>query len=100
MVRNYTFTSELWEYGGQVSWFFITLPPDISAEIKALSMHTTRGFGSIKVSAKVNASTWATSIFPDSKTSCYLLPLKKSIRSENNLESGMFIDVTLSVDHF
>jgi Domain of unknown function (DUF1905) len=36
----------------------------------------------------VGATSWRTSIFPDSKTGAYLLPVKKAVRVAEHLEAG------------
>jgi hypothetical protein len=88
MSLQYTFDGELWLYPGTGAWVFITLPFDFAREIKLISGLPRRGFGSIRVTAQIGASSWNTSIFPDSKSNSYMLPVKKEIREKNNLASG------------
>ena len=45
------------------------------------------GFGSVRVAATVGTTSWRTSIFPDSKTGTYLLPVKKEVRDAEKLET-------------
>lgn len=80
-----TFTGTLWEWTGQGAWCFISLPTDYYADIKTLSQAPKKGFGSIRVEATIGNTTWKTSIFPDSKTKTYLLPVKKAVRSQECL---------------
>ena len=47
-----------------------------------------RGFGSVRVDVTVGATSWRTSIFPDSKTGTYLVPVKKAVRVAEHLEPG------------
>ena len=46
------------------------------------------GFGSVRVQATIGQTTWATSIFPDTKSSSYLLPVKAAVRREAGIEEG------------
>ena len=97
-MPTYTFTAELWQYPGYAAWYFITLPKDISDEIKMVRANVPqRGFGSIKVLAKIGNSAWSTSIFPDKTTACFLLPVKKQIRTAENIVAGdsVAIEITL-----
>jgi len=55
-----------------------------------------RGFGSIRVTVEIGDSKWATSIFPDSESGCYLLPVKKAIRASEGLEIGDTANITLT----
>jgi hypothetical protein len=49
---------------------------------------TSRGFGAVKVRVKVGKTVWDTSVFPDSETGCYLLPVKKAVRKSEGLLAG------------
>lgn len=95
---RYTFEAELWIYPSLTSnaaWHFISVPDIFYDEIKLSNYLYKRGFGSIKVLATINNTSWQTSIFPDNKTQCYLLPVKKSIRVANNLSDGDRVNITL-----
>jgi Domain of unknown function (DUF1905) len=85
--RSFPFTSQLWKYSGESAWHFVTLPLDVSARIKFLQSGR-RGFGSVRVLATIGKSTFETSIFPDSKSGCYLLPVKASIRKAEKIGHG------------
>lgn len=91
---KYEFVAELWEYHGQGSWHFVTLPKDISEEIK-VTTERVAGFGSVRVLVCMGKSEWKTSIFPDSKSGCYVLPLKKDVRKAENLVAGAQVSVTI-----
>lgn len=95
---EFEFINKIWLYNNQKgSWNFITLPEVLSSEIKRLFSQTSRGFGSIKVEVDLGLSRWQTLIFPDSKTGCYLLPLKKTILDKNNLAAGQKTSVTIKI---
>lgn len=85
-------------YQGKGAWFFITLPKDISEEIKFFSGGKRRGWGSIRVTAKIKDTAWQTSLFPDSKAGAYLLPIKASVRKTQNLKAGSKATITLLVN--
>ncbi len=94
---KYTFTSELWIYSGQSAWHFITLPKDISKEIKENFGTGQRGFGSIRVAARVNDYSWNTSIFPDSKLNAYLIPIKADVRKETGISAGDIVTISIEL---
>lgn len=94
---DFTFENTLWRYASEkASWFFITVPEDISAQVKMLSGRR-NGFGSVKVDAKIGDSEWQTSVFPDKKSGCYFLPVKAAIRRAEGLNLEDPIQVTLTV---
>jgi hypothetical protein len=93
--ERYRISGELWEYGGEATWVFVTLPADISAEIREQPRPSMRGFGSIRVTVTLGGSSWATSIFPDSKTGCYVLPVKKAVRLAEGVDAGDSVSIEL-----
>lgn len=97
MNLTYTLHEKMWLYSGESSWYFITIPVEYANEIKFLTGANKRGFGSVKVLASIGSTTWSTSIFPDSKSNSYLLPIKKDIRVLNNLQPGKKYEVEISI---
>ncbi len=69
-------------------FFLLPLPKDISAEIFEISDGLTAGFGSLKIEARIGSVTWRSSIFPDSKSGVFELPLKAEVRKKNGLVVG------------
>ena len=91
-----TFTAPLWLWNGKGAWVFITLPEAESAIIKLAVPR--RGWGSVRVKARIGQTDWTTSIFPDSKSGCYLLPVKVAIRKAEDLKIGDEVRLNLSLD--
>jgi Domain of unknown function (DUF1905) len=54
------------------------------------------GFGSLRVRVTVGASSWTTSIFPDS-TRGYVLPIKRAVRQAEFLDAGDVATVTVDL---
>lgn len=95
---DFTFTNEVWIFAAsKASWHFVTLPKEMSADIKAFTKHLAKGFRSVKVTAKIGETTWSTSIFPDSKTGCYFLPLKASVRKAEGITKADSVTVDLKI---
>ena len=96
---DFTFENEVWVFtASKASWHMVTVPKAMSADIKAFTKHLTNGFRSVKVTAKIGETTWNTSLFPDSKTGCYFLPLKASVRQAEDISKGDEVSVHLRVD--
>ena len=87
-IGTFEFAEPLWQYPGTGGWYFVSLPAEISSDITDLTAGSRRGFGSVRVAVTVGATSWRTSIFPDSKTGAYLLPVKKAVRLAEHLEAG------------
>jgi hypothetical protein len=96
-VKNYSFKSKLWVWpGDKAAWRFVTVPKIESEKIKK-STPVKRGFGSIRVTARVGKTRWDTSIFPDSKSGTYLLPVKTTVRRAEGLDDGDTVDVRIDL---
>ncbi len=93
----YRFRAVLWMHTGEAAWHFVTLPPDVADEIADLTATTRAGFGSVRVTATIGATTWNTSIFPDKAAGSYVLPVKKQVRSLEGLHDGDPVEVTVEI---
>jgi len=94
------FTSLVWIWKGSDaagSWFCVTVPEELSAEIKAHAFGNPRGFGSVKVEATIGDVTWRTSVFP-LDSGGYLLPLKADVRRKADLAAGDEVTVALELE--
>jgi hypothetical protein len=90
-------TAPLWIWTGEGGrWHFITVPEDLSGEIRAHSMAALRGFGSVRVEASINDVSWRTSVFPI-KSGGYILPVKKEVRSKAGIAVDDEVTVTLEL---
>lgn len=95
--RTFTFTAPLYEWDARKadSWVFVALPEDVADEVLEAGEHVTRGFGSLRVEARVGATVWRTSIFPSAST--FVLPLKRQVRRAQGLEVGDSATVHLTL---
>lgn len=95
------FTAKCWLYSGKGTWHFVTLPTDCAVEIsyfsKALNGGKRTGWGSVKVTAQIGNTVWQTSLFPDSKSKSYVLPIKAAVRSAESIASGKPVKVRVSI---
>lgn len=98
MDATFEFSSELteWDARNDVSMALATVPTDIAEDIRDMELPR-RGFGSVRVRARVGTSEWRTSIFP-SKTGEYVLPVKQAIRRKEELELGDVADFEIDID--
>jgi hypothetical protein len=92
-------TSLLWIWKGSDAagrWFFITVPEEQSAEIKAHAFGSPRGFGSVRVEARIDDIVWRTSVFP-LNSGGYLLPVKAEVRRKADIGAGDEVTVELDL---
>jgi hypothetical protein len=91
-------TSLLWIWKGDAAgrWYFVTVPEEQSAEIKAHAFGSPRGFGSVRVKARIGNVQWQTSVFP-LNSGGYLLPVKAEIRRKAELAAGDEVTVDLEL---
>jgi hypothetical protein len=92
------FTSLLWIWKAQAAgrWYFVTVPEDESAEIKAQAFASPRGFGSVRVEAAIGDVVWRTSVFPLNGGG-YILPIKAKMRRDAGISAGDEVTVRLDL---
>jgi hypothetical protein len=84
-----------WEARTDSAWYFTALPEELSELIREIP-RPTRGFGSVRVEARIGSSRWRTSIFPGGD-GAYVLPLKRAVRDAEGLVDGGPVTVELVV---
>ncbi len=94
---NIHFEGEVQRWVHNNSIYLVSVPLDLSTEIKEVTDGLTNGWGSLKVEATLGPLTWRTSIFPDSKTGLFDLPLKAEVRKKNNIDEGSLVKVELEI---
>ena len=96
---TYEFDAELWLWKARQadSWTFVSLPTDVADEVLDLAAPVARGFGSLRVEVGVGATVWRTSIFPDSSSKTYVLPVKKAVRKAEGVQAGDLVHVHLRI---
>ena len=87
----------LWKGGeGSGRWYFVTVPDEESNDIRAHAFGNPRGFGSVRVEAKIGEVGWRTSVFP-LNSGGYLLPLKAEVRRKANIGAGDHVTIELEL---
>jgi len=106
MSESLTHAGEIWLWTsaeGKGSWHFLTLDGAAGEAIAAheamrrLELGRGRGFGSVRVEARIGASRWTTSVFPSASAGGYILPIKAAIRRAEGLAAGDRAEVVLTL---
>ena len=79
------------------AWVFVSLPKDLSAEIRKNFKHLEEGWGRMKVTAKLGNSEWQTAIWFDTTQDIYLLPLKAKIRKQEKVVLGETVQIVIFI---
>ena len=80
------FVGELFEWRGPSPYHFISVPPELCAELTALSPMVSYGWGVIPVTVRMGEHEFTTSLFP--KDGGYLVPIKDAVRKAEDLVVG------------
>ncbi|WP_298417364.1 DUF1905 domain-containing protein [uncultured Kordia sp.] len=94
---KYEFSSKLWKDSSSGGWVFITLPKNMSKEIRENLQWQEEGWGRMKASAIIKEVQWDTAIWFDTKTNTYLLPVKAEIRKKAKLKLDDVIAVSILI---
>lgn len=92
---NLHFTGKIFYWRGPSPYFFVTVPEDQSAEIKAVANLVTYGWGVIPVIGRIGQTEFKTSLFP--KQGRYLVPLKDAVRNAENLDLDDEVTIHLKI---
>jgi hypothetical protein len=95
-------TGPLWRWSTPAApavWFFVTIDGEAGEALSATALMRrlegmAKGFGSLKVVARIGASEFKTSVFP-SKELGWMLPVKASVRKAEGLDEGDAVTVEL-----
>lgn len=88
---TYGFSGKVW----YSEWYFVTLPKEISKEIRECFKSLEEGWGRLKVVAKIGNTEWRTAIWFDTSSQSYFLPVKKEVRTKEQIGIDTAVDVTL-----
>ncbi len=99
-------TGALWRWtgsSGSGTWHFLTIGGEGGEALSATALMrrlegVSRGFGSLKVRARIGETEFVTSVFPSSEESGWLLPVKRSVRAAEDLAEGDEVAVVLELD--
>ncbi len=106
MSENHIVTATLWLWTSDkapASWHFLTIEGEIAEAIHALALMRRlesgrrRGWGAMKVKARIGDSEWETSVFPDKSRGGWLLPVKAAVRKAEGLLAGDDVVVKLAL---
>lgn len=101
-ARRFTHTARLWRWTSATApaaWFFITIDGAAGEALSGEALMRKleglgRGFGSLKVTARIGNSRWETSVFP-SKSEGWMLPVKAAVRTAEGIGEGDEVELVL-----
>ncbi|XLS29621.1 DUF1905 domain-containing protein [Flavobacteriaceae bacterium M23B6Z8] len=94
---KYDFSGKIWKHNANGGWFFVSLPKDISKEIREHLKWQEEGWGRMKASAHLDGIQWETAIWFDKRLDTYLLPIKADIRKKAVLNLDDKVSVSISI---
>lgn len=92
----YEVEGELWAYAGPGGWCFLSLPTELTDGLRVMRGKS-RAWGSMRVNVRLGGSAWSTSLFPDTRSGAFLLPIKAEIRRRERVQAGDRVSVTVEV---
>jgi hypothetical protein len=95
--QSYSFSAKVWKSGGFGGWYFVTLPKELSVKIRKEFWTQEEGWGRLKAIAYIGNTEWKTAIWFDTKKGSYLLPVKTSVRKEENIDVEDNITVAIKI---
>lgn len=104
-VEHLSHKGRLWRWSGASgngAWHFMTIDGAAGEALSGTAFMRkmeggARGFGSLKVKARIGGSVFATSVFPSKADGGWLLPVKAAVRRAEGLAEGDEVQVFLEV---
>ena len=90
------FSGEVIEWRGPAPYYFVAVPEEEGAALRAVALAASYGWGMLPIRARIGSTEWKTSLWP--KDGGYLLPLKDAVRKPERLDAGDAVDVRLTFD--
>jgi hypothetical protein len=88
----------VWIYPGDAAWHFVTLERTLADKVREWEKgKPRRGWGAVRVAAKLGKSAWETSIFPVKQDGTYILPIKASVRKAEGVLAGDVFSIALTI---
>ena len=91
-----------WVTASGANLYFVRFTDDVADAIGAIALMRRleggrrRGWGSLRVYASIDATSWRTSIFPGDHDT-WLLPIKREVRDVEGLAEGDELDVEIKL---
>lgn len=84
------------------AWHFLTISGEAADAVRVAAMtgqwqDGKPGFGSVRVTARVGETAWATSVFPDKAGGGWVLPVKKAVRVAAGIAEGDLVRVRIEL---
>lgn len=103
MAEHLVHTGVLWRWTGGANngiWHFLTIDGEAGDALSGTALMrrlegNARGFGSIRVSARIGGTSFATSVFPSKADGGWILPLKAAVRKAEGIGEGDEVEVSL-----
>ncbi len=100
-----THTGPLWRWTGGANngtWHFLTINGPAGDALSGTAIMrrlegAARGFGSLKVQARIGGTDFATSVFPSKADGGWILPVKAAVRKAEGIGEGDEVEVLLEV---
>ena len=91
---EFEFEGRVVEWRGPAPFFFVAIPEEESADIKAVAKGI-EYWGQVPVAVRIRYTEFSTALFP--KDGRYLLPLKDAVRKSAQIALDQVVAVELSV---
>jgi hypothetical protein len=91
---QFSIVGTVFEWRGPAPFYFVAVPEEQSAEIKASESMLTYGWGVIPVEGRIGSTEFTTSLIP--RDGLYLVPIKNMVRLPEKLAVGDEIEISLT----
>jgi hypothetical protein len=88
-------SAALQRFPGRIELYYVDIHPDVSLDISLVAPK--RGWGSVKVSAKVNNTVWKTALFRKKSEVRYIMLVKAAVRNKEKMDEDDKFDFSIEL---
>jgi hypothetical protein len=92
---EFGFQGRVGEWRGPAPYHFVSIPAEQADLVNDLAPGVTYGWGMVPAEVRLGRTSWRTSLFP--KDGGYVLPLRDSVRSREQVELGDLVSIRLTI---
>jgi Domain of unknown function (DUF1905) len=89
------FSATIFEWRGPAPFYWLALPENCCASVRAEAAEASYGWGAIPVRVRIGGTEWETSLLP--QNGGYVLPVKDAVRRREDVGDGDTVTVAMSI---
>lgn len=92
MSPEFSFSAKVWKWPGNTPWYFVYVPRELFGPIR-----DQYGKGLLRATITIGTISWQTSLLPHLRDQAFLIAIKKSVRTAQDIWEGDTVTVQVEI---